>query len=360
VIRLFSPEGTLVVEVDDPAVSVSVEGEAVVITGAGAREIRLKPGRYKVQASKDGKVVRKELVSVTRNGRQVVRISKEVEPTEAERWERSVAGMPAEKQVKAVALRLKELNPAFDGKVTPTIDNGVVTALRFQTDEVDDVSPLRVLTGLVALECPGTYPHKGKLSDLSPLAGLRLTRLRCEENPVADLGPLRGMPLTLLTAGETRVSDLSPLRGMRLTALTLQNTGVKDLSPLKGMPLRWLDLAGSRGVSDLGPLRGLPLEYLNLTALPVSDLSVLASLKPLRRLLLESMPVSELTPLHGLGLNDLNLKGTKVTDLGPIKGLPLQRLQLDYRADREKFLRSLPGLESINDKPATDFWKEVR
>jgi hypothetical protein len=359
VIRLFSPEGTLVVEVDDPAVSVAIEGEAVVITGAGAREIRLKPGRYKVEASKDGKVVRQELVSVTRNGRQVVRISKEVEPTEAERWERSVARMPAEKQVKAVALRLKELNPAFDGKVTPTIENGVVTALRFQTDEVDDVSPLRVLTGLVALECPGTYPNKGKLSDLSPLRGRRLTRLRCEENPVTDLSPLRGMPLTVLTAGETRVSDLSPLRGMRLTTLTLQSTGVKDLSPLKGMPLRWLDLAGSRGVSDLGPLRGMPLEYLNLTALPVSDISVLASLKPLRRLLLESMPVSDLTPLHGLGLNDLSLKGTKVTDLSPIKRLPLQRLQLDYRADREKFLRSLPGLESINDKPAAEFWKEV-
>src|SRR5262249_19549361 len=56
VIRLFSPEGTLVVEVDDPGVSVSVDGADVVITGAGAKEIRLKPGQYKVQASKDGKV----------------------------------------------------------------------------------------------------------------------------------------------------------------------------------------------------------------------------------------------------------------------------------------------------------------
>lgn len=43
VIRLFSPDGTLVVEVDDPAVSVSIDGEDMVITGAGAKEIRLKP-----------------------------------------------------------------------------------------------------------------------------------------------------------------------------------------------------------------------------------------------------------------------------------------------------------------------------
>jgi serine/threonine protein kinase len=77
IIRLFSPDGTLIVEVDDPGVSVSIDGEDMVITGAGAKEIRLKPGQYKVLASKDGKVVRQELVTVTTNGRQVVRVSKE-------------------------------------------------------------------------------------------------------------------------------------------------------------------------------------------------------------------------------------------------------------------------------------------
>lgn len=82
VVRLFSPEGTLVVEVDDPDVSVTIDGEEMVITGAGAKEIRLKPGLYKVLASKDGKVVRHELVTVTKNGRQVVRVSREAEPSE--------------------------------------------------------------------------------------------------------------------------------------------------------------------------------------------------------------------------------------------------------------------------------------
>src|SRR5206468_8289106 len=88
VVRVFSPEGTLVVEVDDPGVSVTVDGADVVITGAGAKEIRLKPGQYKVEASKDGKVVRQELVTVTRNGRQVVRVSKEPVPSAAaSEWE---------------------------------------------------------------------------------------------------------------------------------------------------------------------------------------------------------------------------------------------------------------------------------
>src|SRR5262245_52212176 len=95
VLRLFSPDGTLGVEVDDPAVSVTIDGEDLVVTGAGAKEIRLKPGQYKVQASKDGQVIRQELVTVTRDGRQVVRVSKEAAPqTEAGRWEESVAGHP--------------------------------------------------------------------------------------------------------------------------------------------------------------------------------------------------------------------------------------------------------------------------
>src|SRR5262249_57095669 len=77
VIRLFSPEGTLVVEVDDPGISVSLNGEELVITGAGVREIRLKPGRYEMKATKDGKLIRQDLVTVTRDGRQVVRLNRE-------------------------------------------------------------------------------------------------------------------------------------------------------------------------------------------------------------------------------------------------------------------------------------------
>jgi serine/threonine protein kinase len=77
VVRLFTSTGVLVVETDDPGVRITVEGEEVVIAGAGVKELRVKPGKYRVQASKDGKVVREELVTVTRNGRQVVRVSRE-------------------------------------------------------------------------------------------------------------------------------------------------------------------------------------------------------------------------------------------------------------------------------------------
>jgi hypothetical protein len=76
-VRIITGSGTLVVEVDDPNVSVIIEGEEIVIAGAGAREIRVKPGNYMVIATKDGKPITREIVTVERNGRRSVRISAE-------------------------------------------------------------------------------------------------------------------------------------------------------------------------------------------------------------------------------------------------------------------------------------------
>jgi hypothetical protein len=78
VIRVFTPEGTLVVEVDDPDVTVTIEGDGgLVITGAGPKEVRVRPGTYTVRASKDGKPVTEELISITRGGKETVRVRRE-------------------------------------------------------------------------------------------------------------------------------------------------------------------------------------------------------------------------------------------------------------------------------------------
>jgi WD40 repeat protein len=77
VIRIFTPEGTLVVETDDPRVKVTIEGDGgLIITGAGLEEIRLRPGSYKVHADKDGKRVQldRDLVTITRGDREVVKV----------------------------------------------------------------------------------------------------------------------------------------------------------------------------------------------------------------------------------------------------------------------------------------------
>jgi serine/threonine protein kinase len=81
IVRIATGAGTLVVEVDDPQVSITIDGEDLVITGAGPREVRLKPGQYEVQAAKGGQIVKHELVTIERGGRQVVKVALEAPVT---------------------------------------------------------------------------------------------------------------------------------------------------------------------------------------------------------------------------------------------------------------------------------------
>jgi eukaryotic-like serine/threonine-protein kinase len=334
VIRLLSPEGTLVVEVEDPGVSVKIDGPDIVITGAGAREIRLTPGRYTVEARKDGKVVSRELVTVTNNGRRVVRVSREAPPEtkitarspETSAWERVVAALSASEQVRAVTARLKELNPNFDALVVPTIENGVVRELALNTDDVTDLSPVRALGRLRALKCTGFGDRNSPLTDLSPLSGLPLRTLVLAKGELFDLSPLRGMPLTEFKCYGTRVNDLSPLAGMNLRILNCDGLHVSDLSPLKGMPLETLDLTGTK-VEDLAALAGMKLEQLGLERTKVTDLSILKGMN-LTALSVCGTAVSDLSPLTGMKLTFLHCGGSSVSDLSPLNGMPLLELNL--------------------------------
>jgi serine/threonine protein kinase len=333
VIRLFSPEGTLVVEVDDPGVSVKIDGPDIVITGSGAQEIRVKPGRYTVEGIKDGKIVSKELVTVAKNGKQVVRVSQEALPPDAKAangaadvtaWERAVAGLSAAQQVKFVVARMQDLNPGFDGNVNPTIENGEVTRLAFSTDQVSDLSPVRALTKLRSLDCCGSDFGLGHLSERSllPLRGLPLTNLNCIYSPVSDLSPLKDMKLTSLDLRHTHVGDADVknlagqknLQWLSLWGTKVTDAGLKELASLKS--LQWLSLENTRvtdvGLKELAGLHGLG--HLSLYAVPqVTDagLEELANLK---------------------ALTSLDLRGTSVTDAGTKKlASVLRSLRIHWR-----------------------------
>jgi hypothetical protein len=50
---------------------------------------------------------------------------------------------------------------------------------------------------------------------------------------------------------------------------------------------------------------------------------------------------------------------TKVTDLSPLREMPLYVLRCDFKYERDAdILRSIKTLETINDKPVKEFWKE--
>ena len=76
-LRIDTPYGTLVVQTDDPDVKVSVDGEDVVVAGPGTQEVRVKAGQHHFRAVKDGTPVRDELVTISRGGKEVVKVSLE-------------------------------------------------------------------------------------------------------------------------------------------------------------------------------------------------------------------------------------------------------------------------------------------
>ena len=106
-----------------------------------------------------------------------------------QQWVKATQALPAEQQIEAVSKKLMELNPGFDGKVTPKIENHVVQRLMFLSDEITDISPVRALIGLRVLTCSASTTH-GKLADLSPLSSMSLTGLYLTRSQGAD-EPLR-------------------------------------------------------------------------------------------------------------------------------------------------------------------------
>jgi WD40 repeat protein len=295
-------------------------------------------------------------------------------------WLKKVRELSAGNLVQAVSDRLQELNPGFDGRISPTIERGKVVGLNLNTDRIADLSPLQALTTLHTLKCEGSWRDQkgeGKVADLSPLKGLPLRVLVCNANPVKDLAPLRGMPLEELHISGVPATDLEPLRGMNLHILNIGLGGFKDLSPLKGMRLEGLDCWGARdladlkplagaplawcsvgwtSVRDLSPLAGAPLEECWLVGAPVEDLSPLRGM-PLRFLDLYRTPVKNLLPLADSPLEDLRCGETPLTDFAPCRKMPLRILYLPPLKDAA-VLREIPTLERINDKPAAEFWKE--
>ena len=264
-----------------------------------------------------------------------------------QKWTVDVASLSAEQQLPAVARKLQELNPGFDGKLTHKIENGIVSELQFFTENVSDISPIRALAGLKSLKC-GRQSGNGrtKLVDLSPLQGLPLQKLDCTGTQVLDLSPLKGMPLTHLYFGHTRVTELSPLQGMNLKSMGFTVTAVSDLSPLRGMQSLWeldctltkvSDLSSLKGfplqvlrcggtaIDDLSPLRGMPLEVLDCYNTKVADLSPLKD-TPLRSLNCSGTSVRDLSSLKGMNLRDLNCGANHITDLFPLKGMSLEVL----------------------------------
>ena len=238
-------------------------------------------------------------------------------------WVNQVRALSAEAQLKAVAAKLQELNPGYDGRWLPeytSFHDGVVGSVELAIDQIHDLLPIRAFPGLRHLACIGTKEGeavRGQLTDLSPLTDLPLVSLTITNTPVRNLAPLKNLPIRYLIFANTRISDISSLRGMPLEKLLLIS-----VSPLL----------------SLEPLEGMPLRTLNINGTMAPDIS----------------------PLAGLGIEDLNIFLVSVPDQSILPKLPLVKLSIDLRSGWDpNVLRSIPTLESINNKPADEIIAEI-
>ena len=100
------------------------------------------------------------------------------------------------------------------------------------------VSDLRPLEGMPLTEL---MLVETSVRDLRPLRGMPLQQLWLSDTPVQDITPLAECPLVSLTLERTKVSDLHPLSKISsLERLHLGGSKVSDLTPIKGLKLQRL------------------------------------------------------------------------------------------------------------------------
>ncbi len=333
VVRLFSPAGTLVVEVDDPGVSVSVDGQDLTITGAGAKEIRLKPGQYTVLATKDGKPVRQELVTVSRGGREVVRVGLEPDP-------QPNPPPPEPPKPPAVATTPPGIDPLPPPDPAADPDReaaeyvlSVGGQVRINDERKDISRPAHLPAerfAVTQVSLTGSRATDDGLARLARCKNLKVLGLFNTAISTKGLAHLNGcttledVNLNMSRATGAALRYFAQSKGIRLLGLWMVDVRDADLAVLSLANVENLNLGGTR-ITDaaLGPLKEsnkLATLTLSYTAVTAEGLARLAACPSLRSLglngcgKLDDGSVPALAKLTGL--KNLELKDTKVTFAG--------------------------------------------
>ena len=122
-------------------------------------------------------------------------------------------------------------------------------------------SPVESLDGLQGQPLEQLYAVATRIKDVEPLRKSNLRGLWLTDSPVADLSPLGGLPLESLTVHRTLVNDLSFVRKLPvIQRLHIGETLIEDLTPLEGLRLTRLVFTPSRikrGMDSAKRLQGL-------------------------------------------------------------------------------------------------------
>jgi hypothetical protein len=159
-----------------------------------------------------------------------------------------------------VALRL-DSNEITD--LSPLSSLTELKSLILWDNPISDLSPLSSLVNLERLLLESFHTDDNKLVNLSALSGLtKLRILGLNNSQINDVSALSGLTnLEELYLSDNQISDISALSSLtKLTSLSLYNNQVKDVSAIRSMTkMMWLGLSGNQ-ISDLS--------FLDVSAMP--------------------------------------------------------------------------------------------
>jgi hypothetical protein len=76
-----------------------------------------------------------------------------------------------------------------------------------------------------------------------------------------------------------------------------------------------------------------------------------------------NVEIKDISVLKGMPLQTLSIGNCQITqdpDISILKDMPLKALSFDFNPERDtELVRSIKTLETINNKPVAEFWKEV-
>ncbi len=166
VLRLKTPEGTLVIEIEDPDVEVSIDGSEVVLAGITKKELRLKPGNYQYRATRNGEPAESEWVTIERDGKTVVRIQQV--PTESSLREGQL------ESIESSGLALDDFDN--DGHLDRIVTNDGVTGEILHPPTIDSDDPVQSVEAHNLWVIVTLFDQKGQL-DIAALCCREILRL---------------------------------------------------------------------------------------------------------------------------------------------------------------------------------------
>jgi len=229
-----------------------------------------------------------------------------------------------------------------------------LTNLRLDGGGIQDIAPLRYLTGLRYLSLAfneisnigALYPlvdletlnlSFNKVSNIGALAPLvKLEYLNLEGNAISNVAALSTLvKLETLNLEGNAISNVAALSTLvKLETLNLEGNAISNVAALSALvELETLNLEGNT-ISDIDALSALvELATLNLEGNTISDIDALSALVELETLNLNFNEISDIAAVSNLeNLAMLYLQGNAISDLRPAKELPLIRLYAQHQS----------------------------